>query len=116
MSYEQIVYTVAARVATITLNRPDRLNAWTPVMAEEVRVAMHDAAGDDNVRVVVLTGAGRGFCAGADMTELEGAAGRGASEAVKTADQELVRSIESKDFKEGVAHFLEKRPPAFTGE
>lgn len=80
MSYEQIICTVAARVATITLDRPDRLNAWTPVMAEEVLSAMYDAAGNDDVRVVVLTGAGRGFCAGADMMELEGAAGRGTSE------------------------------------
>jgi len=76
MSYGQIIYAVATRVATITLNRPGRLNAWTPVMADEVRGAMHDAAGNDEVRVVVLTGAGRGFCAGADMMELEGASGR----------------------------------------
>lgn len=70
MSYEQVRYAVAERVATITLDRPDRLNAWTPVMEREVRAAFTEAAADDGVRAVVLTGAGRGFCAGADMQRL----------------------------------------------
>jgi enoyl-CoA hydratase/carnithine racemase len=77
--YEQIIYTVTDRIATIALNRPDRLNAWTPVMAQEVRDAMMASATDDEVRVIVLTGAGRGFCAGADMGELKDAAGGGTS-------------------------------------
>jgi enoyl-CoA hydratase/carnithine racemase len=71
MAYEEIHYAVADRIATITLNRPDRLNAWTPVMAEEVRDAMQSAAENSAVRVIVLTGAGRGFCPGADMAELQ---------------------------------------------
>ena len=75
MGYEQILYDVADRVATITLNRPDRLNAWTPVMEGEVRQAMREAGGNDGVRAIVLTGAGRGFCAGADMENLDGIAG-----------------------------------------
>jgi len=79
MSYEQVIYTVSERVATITLNRPERLNAWTPVMADEVRDGMMKAAFDDQVRVIILTGSGRGFCAGADMGELKGAAGEGTS-------------------------------------
>lgn len=70
MSYNDILYTVEQRVATITLNRPDRLNAWTAVMEGEVRAAMNEASNDDDVRVIVLTGAGRGFCAGADMNLL----------------------------------------------
>jgi enoyl-CoA hydratase/carnithine racemase len=72
MSYEHILYEVSDRIATITLNRPDRMNAWTAIMERDVRGAMEAAAGDDNVRVIVLTGAGRGFCAGADMEALKG--------------------------------------------
>ncbi len=79
MAYEEIIYTVADRVATITLNRPNRLNAWTPLMAEEVRGAMYSAAEDDAVCVIVLTGAGRGFCSGADMATLENAVDQGLS-------------------------------------
>ncbi len=70
MSYQEIRYETGARIATITLDRPDRLNAWTPNMGGEVRDAMRRAADDDAVRVIVLTGAGRGFCAGADMATL----------------------------------------------
>jgi enoyl-CoA hydratase/carnithine racemase len=71
MNTQEIVYTVGERVATITLNRPDKLNAWTRTMEQEVRQAMQEAAGDDQVRAIVLTGAGRGFCAGADMSLLQ---------------------------------------------
>jgi enoyl-CoA hydratase/carnithine racemase len=67
---KEILYNVSQRVATITLNRPDKLNAWTRVMEQEVREAMRDAAADEEVRVIVLTGAGRGFCAGADISLL----------------------------------------------
>jgi enoyl-CoA hydratase/carnithine racemase len=69
-SYEQINYEVSNLVATITLNRPDKLNAWTQKMEQEVTAAIQAASGDDQVRVIVLTGAGKGFCAGADMSLL----------------------------------------------
>ncbi|HWD26095.1 MAG TPA: enoyl-CoA hydratase [Rhizomicrobium sp.] len=69
-SYPDILYAVENRIATITLNRPDRLNAYTDTMAASIRLAMADAAKDPAVRVIVLTGAGRGFCAGADMDRL----------------------------------------------
>ncbi|HWV97298.1 MAG TPA: enoyl-CoA hydratase [Xanthobacteraceae bacterium] len=71
MGYQEILYGVEDRIATITLNRPDRMNAWTPTMEREVREAMGKAANDDDVRVIVLTGAGRAFCAGADMDALK---------------------------------------------
>ena len=74
MLSQEILYCVANRVATITLNRPDKLNAWTAVMEKEVSSAMENAERDDDVRVIVLTGAGRGFCAGADMSLLSAVA------------------------------------------
>jgi enoyl-CoA hydratase/carnithine racemase len=67
MSYEQITTEVADRVLTITLNRPDRLNAWTQTMCRELLAAFDEADADDDVRAIVVTGAGRGFCAGADL-------------------------------------------------
>jgi enoyl-CoA hydratase/carnithine racemase len=81
MPNQETLYHAANRVATITLNRPDRLNAWTAVMEREVRAAMGEAEHDENVRVIVLTGAGRGFCAGADMSLLSTVAEKGLDEA-----------------------------------
>src|SRR5438034_37615 len=72
MSYEQILYDVADSVATITLNRPDRLNAVTARSIDELIAAFDAADADDGVRAVIVTGAGRAFCAGADL----GAGGR----------------------------------------
>jgi enoyl-CoA hydratase/carnithine racemase len=77
MPTQETLYNVANRVATITLNRPDKLNAWTAQMESEVRSHMENAEQDDEVRVIVLTGAGRGFCAGADMSLLSAVAERG---------------------------------------
>jgi len=70
----ETMYEVGDRVATITLNRPAKLNAWTLAMAAEVNSAFDSAQADDQVRAIVLTGAGRGFCAGADMSLLTSAA------------------------------------------
>ena len=67
MAFEHITTELSERVLTITLNRPERLNAWTPTMAEELIEAFDRADADDEVRVVIVTGAGRGFCAGADL-------------------------------------------------
>ena len=70
MPYDHLLITTsAAGVRTITLNRPERLNAVNPRLAEEVPAALDDAAADDAVRVVVITGAGRGFCSGLDLSE-----------------------------------------------
>jgi enoyl-CoA hydratase/carnithine racemase len=68
MAYEQITLTVEGPIATVTLNRPDKLNAWTPVMGAELADAFRAVDRDPRVRVALLTGAGeRAFCAGADM-------------------------------------------------
>jgi len=68
MEFEQILYEVEDRVAIITLNRPDMLNAWTPVMMQNILDALDMADEDDNVRAVIFTGAGRAYCAGADLS------------------------------------------------
>ena len=86
MAYSEILYSAEDGVATITLNRPDRLNAWTGTMHTELKAAMRAASDDNAVRVIILTGAGRGFCAGADMNVLQdvqaaGSTGNGAAEA-----------------------------------
>jgi enoyl-CoA hydratase/carnithine racemase len=66
-SCEQITTELANRVLTITLNRPERLNAWTAQMGSELTEAFDRADADDEVRALIVTGAGRGFCAGADL-------------------------------------------------
>jgi enoyl-CoA hydratase/carnithine racemase len=73
-----IIYDKTDHVATITLNNPERLNAWSRQMRQDVADALGEAEYDDDVRAVILTGAGRAFCAGADMKEgaLEGREGR----------------------------------------
>ncbi len=71
-------YEVRDRVATVFLHRPDRLNAWTGRMHAEYRALLERAATDPVVRVIVVTGSGRGFCAGADARALEGHVERGA--------------------------------------
>ncbi|HEX6460600.1 MAG TPA: crotonase/enoyl-CoA hydratase family protein [Thermoleophilaceae bacterium] len=67
MQFEEILYEVEDHVLTITLNRPDRLNAFTVTMGQELIAAFDAADADDDVRAIVVTGAGRGFCAGADL-------------------------------------------------
>jgi enoyl-CoA hydratase/carnithine racemase len=67
MDFEQIRYEVEDHVLTITLNRPDRLNAWTRTMQHELLQAFDRADADDDVRAIVVTGAGRAYCAGADL-------------------------------------------------
>jgi enoyl-CoA hydratase/carnithine racemase len=67
MNFQEIRYEVADRVLTLTLNRPDRLNAFTPTMQRELIEAFDEADADDDVRAVVVTGEGRAFCAGADL-------------------------------------------------
>lgn len=72
MDFEAIILKKENHIATITLNRPERLNAVSPQMREELAIAVEDVATDDDVRVVVITGAGRAFSAGADVTRMPG--------------------------------------------
>lgn len=69
MSYENILFSIEAGIARITLNRPDRLNSFTSAMHVELRDAISRAAADPAARVLLLTGAGRGFCAGQDLSD-----------------------------------------------
>jgi enoyl-CoA hydratase/carnithine racemase len=68
MSYNTLLYQVSEGILTLTLNRPEKLNSFTTEMAEELVQAFGRASDDDDVRVVVVTGAGRAFCAGMDLT------------------------------------------------
>ncbi len=103
MPSQETLYNVADRVATVTLNRPDKLNAWTAVMEQEVRSAMEEAERDDNVRVIVLTGAGRGFCAGADMSLLSSVADHGLDESTRA------RVVRTAGRREGVRPDFQKK-------
>ena len=108
MPNQESLYQVADRIGTITLNRPDKLNAWTAIMEREVRSAVEEAERDENVRVIVLTGAGRAFCAGADMSVLSTVAEKGL-DAARTA--QAVQKTESKpdgvrdDFRHKYSYF-----------
>ena len=74
---DAVLYEVRDRTALITLNRPERLNAWNPDIHQGYFDSLDRAAADPDVRVIVVTGAGRGFCAGADMDVLQGIGGGG---------------------------------------
>ncbi|MEO5900001.1 MAG: crotonase/enoyl-CoA hydratase family protein [Ilumatobacteraceae bacterium] len=82
MDYSQILYDVADHVATITLNRPEALNAFTGTMMNEIIDALDRIDADDDVRAVIVTGAGRGFCAGADLSSGGDTFSRGGSDVV----------------------------------
>jgi enoyl-CoA hydratase/carnithine racemase len=107
MSYDEILYGVDDFIATITLNRPDKLNAWTAQMDAEVRQAIEAAAADAHVRAIVITGAGRGFCAGADMSRLSKTASEGR---LQSADRQP-RSNDN--FKQRFSYFLAVPKPIF---
>jgi enoyl-CoA hydratase/carnithine racemase len=93
MSFAEILFEVADGVGTVTLNRPSRLNAWTRVMEREVHTAMMQAEADADVRVIILTAAGKGFCAGADMQNLE-TLSSGAKATIEDVDRELSSRFE----------------------
>ena len=92
MAYSEILYDVSDKIATITLNRPKALNAWTTTMEGEVRAALIEASADDKVGAIILTGEGRGFCSGADMNNLNNIQ-KGASSGGRTSDS--VRAVDN---------------------
>jgi enoyl-CoA hydratase/carnithine racemase len=98
MAYAEILYDVSDRIATLTLNRPEKLNAWTNQMGAEVRAALLAAEEDADVRVIILTGAARGFCAGADMGMLQSAAASGVDRRIMTAQPEPKRNGANREF------------------
>ena len=69
MSYEDIQCSIDSKVLTVTLNRPERLNAFNANMLHELLKVLEDADSNDNIRAIIFTGSGRGFCAGADLSE-----------------------------------------------
>jgi enoyl-CoA hydratase/carnithine racemase len=77
--YSDLIYDISDNVATITLNRPDRLNAISAPMLESLSRALRDSDRDNDVRVIVLTGAGRGFCSGLDLKDLTAGTGIGSN-------------------------------------
>lgn len=116
MANLETLYSVADRVATITLNRPDKLNAWTATMDQEVRAAMFEAERDADVRVIILTGAGRGFCAGADMSLLgsiaqEGLAGYRGPESFLRNTSNGERADVRADFQKKYSYFPSIQKP-----
>ena len=108
MAHDEVLYDVTQRIATVTLNRPERLNAYTAALGEQLRAAMRRAADDPGVRVIVLTGAGRGFCAGADMNVLSaGSASGGATLRAENpqAEPEPFDATASADFQTAHSYF-----------
>jgi enoyl-CoA hydratase/carnithine racemase len=106
MAEPVVLYDVKDRIATVTFNRPDRLNAFNGEMETGLRQAMEKAAKDEAVRVIVLTGAGRGFCAGADMDRLSGAAGSGGATIPREAPRPLdLGGAQRADFQHRYSYF-----------
>jgi len=93
-AYETVLYEVGDRVATITLNRPEKRNAYVPQMGEDVVAAFRAARDDESVRAVILTGAGQGFCAGVDLDALKAMqAGQSTGKGPKLGEEEFVTSF-----------------------
>lgn len=95
MGYEHILYDVSDDIATITLNRPDKLNAYIPEMGADIVAAFRAAREDDAVRVVILTGSGRGFCAGVDLEYLKASFAQQSQEAKgpKLGEEDFLRKL-----------------------
>src|SRR5580765_4811527 len=93
MAYEAILFDVADGAARLTLNRPDRLNSFTLAMHDEVADVLSKVESDDKVRVLLITGAGRGFCAGQDLSDPAITPGGDLGSALETSYNPLVRRL-----------------------
>ncbi|HSR57985.1 MAG TPA: enoyl-CoA hydratase-related protein [Candidatus Binataceae bacterium] len=112
MDFAEIIYEKSERIATVTMNRPDKMNAWTPRMGSEMRSAMLDAERDDNVRAIIMTGAGRAYCAGADMGNLsEISAGRASATGGGAAAEDDFLKGERADFRTPYSWMLALKKP-----
>ncbi|MGB0692525.1 MAG: enoyl-CoA hydratase-related protein [Pseudomonadales bacterium] len=111
MELKTILYEVAEGIATITLNRPHRMNAWTGRMHTEYRYVLDQADRDADVRVIVVTGAGRGFCVGADTQALEGHVEKGGYDPGTPVDLVMPGSGYRPEFEASFAyHFALQKP------
>jgi len=93
MAYEFLTYTVQDKVATITMNRPDALNAFNTELTFELQDAFKEAGKDKNVRAIILTGAGKGFCSGQDLKAARGADFKGFSDSIHKRYNPLIRAM-----------------------
>jgi 2-(1,2-epoxy-1,2-dihydrophenyl)acetyl-CoA isomerase len=91
--YQQLQLDITDGIATVTLNRPDKLNAYTVDMGEEIVDAFDTLKDDESVRAVILTGAGRGFCAGVDLDHLKEQAGATETDGPRLGEERLVREF-----------------------
>ena len=91
MEFKDTTYHKSERIATITYNRPEKMNAWTPRMLEELRQAIDDAENDFDIGAIIITGAGRAYCSGADMAGLNRLA-QGAEQPRQSASQTQVEA------------------------
>jgi enoyl-CoA hydratase/carnithine racemase len=111
VTYTQILYAVRDRVATITLNRPDKLNAWTPTIRAELKEAFAAAAADEGVRAIIVTGAGRGFCAGADMEAMSASLASGEDRSKRAIPEVATDPGPGKDFDQPLTYPLKVGKP-----
>ena len=94
MDYKDILFDISEGIATITMNRPEKLNAYTTEMGDEVTHAFRAVQRDPDVRVVILTGAGKAFCAGADLEHLKAhEQGQNVSKGPRLGEEDFLRKL-----------------------